>query len=407
VKKIQVVSIQHQQFPLETIGLFHLDSAAWEEALLKAKQISGCDEIMYMSTCNRVEWIFTLDHYVCPGLTAQIIALFCSSQDENLIKQVSQNCLRLAGDDAVLHCIKTAGSLNSAVIGEHEILGQMRTAFDFSLQHQLAKDGLRILMKQCIKTSKQIFTETDLRRKPVSIVSIAWTAFEQRQISENANIGLIGAGQMIGNFSKFLRDAGFLNIHVFNRSVTRGQQLANWFDNGTAHSLEEIENNSIPIDAWIVCTSSTEYLLQARHIARHKSVFVIDLALPNNVHPEVSQLDNVALFDMKDIQSITSKNIAFRNMALEQCEPLVITGLHDYKKLEQERKIELAMKQIPETIKEIKNTALGSVFQKEFESLDEHSKEVIQNILAYMEKKYISVPMKMAKAVILDQHQKN
>ena len=65
------------------------------------------------------------------------------------------------------------------------------------------------------------------------------------------------------------------------------------------------------------------------------------------------------------------------------------------------------MKQIPETIKEIKNTALGSVFQKEFESLDEHSKEVIQNILAYMEKKYISVPMKMAKAVILDQHQKN
>jgi glutamyl-tRNA reductase len=82
-------------------------------------------------------------------------------------------------------------------------------------------------------------------------------------------------------------------------------------------------------------------------------------------------------------------------------------GLEEYKILEQERKVELAMQSIPATIKEIKKTALGSVFLKEFEGLDEHSKEVIENILDYMEKKYISVPMKMAKAVLLDLPQKN
>ena len=133
----------------------------------------------------------------------------------------------------------------------------------------------------------------------------------------------------------------------------------------------------------------------------------MDLALPQNVHPTVAFLENVESFDMRDIQAITSENIAFRNLALEQCEPIVMKGLEEYKILEQERKVELAMQSIPATIKEIKKTALGSVFLKEFEGLDEHSKEVIENILDYMEKKYISVPMKMAKAVLLDLPQKN
>lgn len=406
VKKVQVISIQHQQFSLETIGKFHLEEYKWLDALHQAKQLSGCEELMYVSTCNRVEWIFTLDHYVCPGLTAQIIRLFSNAEDD-MIQEVAKTCLRLSDSDAVLHCIKTAGSLNSAVIGEHEILGQMRNAYEFSVQHGLAQDGLRILMKQCIKTSKQIFTETDLRRKPVSVVSIAWNAFSERNVPTDLSIGLIGAGQMIANFSKFLRDHGYKHVHVFNRSVTRASQIASWFENGVAHGLDDISKTSATISHWIVCTASTEILLKEQHLNLSQKQFIIDLALPNNVCPKVAAHPNVDFFDMKDIQSITSTNIAFRELALHQCEPLVLDGLKEYKQLSQERKIELAMQRIPETIKDIKETALGSVFQKEFESLDEHSKEVIQNILNYMEKKYISVPMKMAKAVILEQYQKN
>jgi len=407
VKKIQVISIQHQQFPLETIGKFHLENTSLNSALLKAKEISGCDEIMYINTCNRVEWIFTLDHFVCPGLTAKIISIFSSTQEEDFIKTVAQKCLQLNGEEAVLHCIKTTGSLNSAVIGEHEILGQIRASYDFSVQHGFAKDGLRILMKQCIKTSKQIFTETDLRRKPVSIVSIAWKAFQKKFDRKDIQIGLIGAGQIITNFAKFLRDEGYSHVHVFNRSLIRAKQIADGFKNGRCSTIEELSKTPMDIEAWIVCTAATDYLLFPHHIATEKSVFVMDLALPQNVHPSVTHLQNVDTFDMSDIQAITSENIAFRNLAIEQCEPLVAKGLEEYQILEQERKVELAMQSIPATIKEIKETALGSVFQKEFDSLDEHSKEVIENILNYMEKKYISVPMKMAKEVLLDIPQKN
>ena len=407
VKKIQVISLQHQQFPLETIGQFHLEKEKWPKALSQAKEISGCEEIMFVSTCNRVEWIFTLDHFVCPGLTAQIISLFSHSSNEDLIKDVAQRCQRLAGEEAVLHCLKTAGSLNSAVIGEHEILGQMRDAFEFSFNEGFAQDGLRILMKQCVKTSKQIFTETDLRRKPVSVVSIAWSAFQQRQISLNAQIGLIGAGQIIGNFAKFLRDNQYHNIHVFNRSLSRAEQLSKWFTHGVGYGIERINDFASHIDVWIVCTGSSDYLLLSEHIAPAKKIFVVDLALPNNVHPEVVSLDNVDYFDMKNIQEITSQNIAFREMALSQCEPIVIQGIQEYKAMEQERKIELAMQHIPNTIKEIRETAINSVFQKEFDHLDPAAQNLLINILNYMEKKYISVPMKMAKAVMLEHHQKN
>jgi glutamyl-tRNA reductase len=406
VKKVQLISIQHQQFPLETIGKFHLEESQWGESLRKAKEISGCEEIMYITTCNRVEWIFTLDHYVCPGLAAQIITLF-SSAEESMIKEVAQQCLRLSDDEAILHCLKTAGSLNSAVIGEHEILGQMRTAYDYSMRNGFAQDGLRILMKQCIKTSKQIFTETDLRRKPVSVVSIAWSAFEKMSIPSNVPIGLIGAGQMIGNFSKFLRDHQYTDIHVFNRSIARATQLSSWFEGGVSHGLNELKEIGPSIAYWVVCTGSSEPILEATHLDLSKKHFIIDLALPNNVSSEIALSENVTYFDMKDVQSITSSNMAFRETALMQCAPIVSQGMSEYKHIEQERRLELAMQRVPTTIKEIKETALGTVFQKEFESLDEHSKAVIQDILSYMEKKYISVPMKMAKEVILEQYQKN
>jgi glutamyl-tRNA reductase len=128
--------------------------------------------------------------------------------------------------------------------------------------------------------------------------------------------------------------------------------------------------------------------------------------MPGNVHPSIKNKKDIEFFDMNSIQKITSENIAFREQALEQCEPIILSGLLEHKHMVQERKIELAMQNIPTTIKEIRDTAVGSIFHKELASLDEEAKATLDRILDYMEKKYISVPMKMAKAVLLE-HQKN
>lgn len=409
VRKVQVISVNHHQFPLETIGQFHLNDEYRLKALQEMKKITGCDEVMYVATCNRVEWIFTLDHFVCPGLSQQVLQLFCKDTDSDFLKSVANQCIRLEGEEAAEHLLRTAGSLNSAVIGETEILGQMRSAYEHSAKAGLAGEALRIAMKQCVKSAKQIFTETDLRRKPVSIVSIAWNAFLEKGFSKDANIALVGAGQIISNFAKFLAENGYRNITVFNRSKENAQKIVDLFDNGKLMSLPELNHDLDQQAVWVVCTGATEYIITEEMIAHmtKKTKMVIDLAMPGNVHPAVQSKEGIAFFDMNNIQQITNENLAFRQMALDQCEPIILQGMMEYKGLVQERKIELAMQNIPLTIKEIRETALGSVFQKDLMDLDENAKEVLEKILDYMEKKYISVPMKMAKAVMMEQHQKN
>ncbi len=399
--------MSHHQFPLETIGQFHIPDHLLEAKLQELKNVIGCEELMFVSTCNRVEWLFTVDHYVCTGLTQKILDIFCQSSQLDTA-QIGQKCVRLSGEDAVHHALRTAASLNSAVIGEHEILGQMRAAYDYSFQKGWTGEALRLLMKQCIKSSKQVFTETDLRRKPVSVVSIAWSAFQEQNIPLNSEIGLVGAGQIIGTFAKFLEDAGYQNIHVFNRSEDNAKEIAKRFAHGQVHAMDAFTQQTLQPTVWIICTGSTAYLMDEKMIENlpASTQFVIDLALPGNVHPAIKNKEGVAFFDMNSIQKITSENIAFREQALEQCEPIVLSGLIEHRHMVQERKIELAMQNIPVTIKEIRDTAISSVFQKELASLDDEAKATLDRILDYMEKKYISVPMKMAKAVLLD-HQKN
>jgi glutamyl-tRNA reductase len=129
---------------------------------------------------------------------------------------------------------------------------------------------------------------------------------------------------------------------------------------------------------------------------------VIDLALPADIQPSITSDFNVKYVGMEIVQRLASENISYRTQALTDCEPIIEAGVKEFERLFAEREIERAMQSIPLAIREIKSTALGSVFAKDLEQLDENSREVLEKIIAYMEKKYISVPMKMAREVLLD-----
>ena len=110
---------------------------------------------------------------------------------------------------------------------------------------------------------------------------------------------------------------------------------------------------------------------------------------------------------MSTIQEIAKNNIAFREQAITACEAIIARGMKEFEKMQQERQVELAMQEIPQVIKNIRETAIGSVFAKDLEQLDEQSRAVLEKVVAYMEKKYISIPMKMAKEVLLQEVGKN
>jgi glutamyl-tRNA reductase len=411
VNEIRVIAISHKNFPLDTVGKFHIAPEERQTILSEIKASFGIVEIMYLSTCNRVEFIFTLPHFVCPGFTSNFLKKINSGLTEQELHHISIQAERFNGEEAVEHLLKVTSSLESIVIGEREIITQIRNAFEEAQKQKLSGDKIRLIISQCIKTAREIFSQTDLARKPVSVVSLAWQEFRNVGYNKNARILLIGAGQIIRNFLKFLSENEYTNLTIANRTEAKAQELADAFG-GQALALDQLYEYKAGFDVLITCTASDMAVVNSElysELVRGENTRkqIIDLSLPADIDADIRKNFNVSYVGMNEIQKMASANILFREQALVECLPYISSGVEAFEKALQERRIEQAMQSIPETIKEIRSTALGSVFAKDLENLDEEARDLLNKIMSYMEKKYISLPMKMAREVLLNETRKN
>lgn len=411
MNELRIIALTHKQFPLETIGKLHLADDNRLDLLSSLKKNHGLSELMFLATCNRVEIIFSLNHYVCPGLTAQLLKTLYPFLEESEIGFLSASAERYNGVEAAEHLLKVASGIESLVIGEREIITQLRKAYEECSNIGLTGDDLRLLISQCIKTSKEIFTTTDLAKKPVSVVSLAWQQFRNFGVKEDARILLIGAGQIIRNFTKFLHEYGYNHITIANRSISNAETLAATCG-AKAIQLNELAHFTEGFDVLVSCTASNDIIIHdelytSLLIGESDQKLVIDLALPQDVDQKEVHKRHHRYIDMLAIQKLASENIKFREQALEDCKPIIESSMREFEKIWQARQVEKAMGSIPETIREIKATALGSVFAKDLENLDDEARELLEKIMTYMEKKYISIPMKLAKDVLLSEITKN
>lgn len=410
MNNLRAISLNHHHFPLETIGSFAIPHEELKARLDAAKQEFQMSELMYLGTCNRVEVVFDVPHFVCSGFTQQLLSFMFPEHEKSFIKGVAQKAQRFNGDETADHVFRVAASLDSLIIGEREIITQLRNAYEECERMKLTGDSLRLLNQHAIRIAKEVYTHTNLSKKPVSIVSIAWKLFQEKHPNLNTRIALVGAGQIITNFAKFLSENGYNNVSVYNRTVENAQSIAKSFNTEALH-ISELRNEKSDVDALVVCTGSTELVVNKEMFdslcLSNKPRTVIDLALPANVDARISELEGVTFIDMLAVQKEVQKNISYREEALNDCIAIIEKGKNEFKKLIQERSIERAMSEIPSTIKEIRQTAVESIFSKELAQLSEHDRELVDKIISYMEKKYISVPMKLAKSVLLEEVQKH
>ncbi len=407
---LRAISINHHHFPLETVGSFAIPHDELKARLDAAKDEFEMSELMYLGTCNRVEVVFNVSHFVCSGFTQKLLSYLFPEHDNSFIKGVAQKAQRFNGEETADHIFRVAASLDSLIIGEREIITQLRNAYEECEKMKLTGDSLRMLNQHAIRIAKDVYTHTNLSKKPVSIVSIAWKLFQEKHPDLNTKIVLVGAGQIITNFAKFLAENGYAKVTIYNRTIENAVSIAKSFNTEAKH-IAELKSDSSDFDVLVVCTGSTEVVVTNEMFAdmcvsqKHRTV--IDLALPANVDAEISKLEDATFIDMLAIQREVQKNISYREEALSDCIAIIEKGKGEFKKLFQERSIERAMSEIPHAIKEIRQTAVESVFSKELAQLSEHDRELIDKIISYMEKKYISVPMKLAKSVLLEEVQKH
>lgn len=374
-------------------------------ALKDLKSHFNFTELLFLSTCNRIELMVKCDFEISRN-TVKEIALFLNTRLNNFEAHgLSEAAEIYAGDQAVEHVFKVASSLESLVVGEREIITQVRKAYDFCHSLGLTGDFIRLLVKQTIETAKDIYTNTDIAKNPVSVASLAYRQLRSYGIKNDARILFVGSGETNTTLANYLQKHKFANFTVFNRSLGNAEKLAQLL-NGRAYELSALADHTEGFDVLFVCTGSSEPLItpeiykQLRGDDTSKKV-IIDLALPANVHPEVASDPRLHYIDIDSIKLQAEANLQLRKNEVVKCEDIIRSSTGQFNGLYQERRVELAFGNVPKQVKAIKELALTEVFAREISTLDSQGKEVLDKVLSYMEKKYNAVAIKTAKEVLL------
>lgn len=407
MNSFKIISLTHKSAPLELIGKLHLDENHQQDYLGGLKIRMDLKELMFLSTCNRVEFIINTDREI----TTEYISDLFYSVNSRLTKEdldlLIEKTIIYEGDLALTHLFEVSASLDSLVVGEREIITQVRKAYEFCNLLGLTGDTIRLAIKQTIETAKQVYTDTDIAKNPVSIVSLAYRQLRSLGIKNNARIIFIGAGDTNANMAKYLKKHQYANFTVFNRTIENAEKLAKDL-NGKARELSKILDFKEGFDVMITCTSSqqpivTDEIYRSLNLNdTHKKV-IIDLALPADIDKSVITSNDIFYIDIESLKKQASENLLKREGEIEACNSIINFKVNEFKQLFQERKIELAFGEIPRQIKYIKETALNEVFAKEMNSLDSQGKEVLDKVLSYMEKKYNALAIKTAKKVFLEE----
>ncbi len=314
------------------------------------------------------------------------------------------------GEEALNHLMRVSCSLESMVVGEKEILAQLRSAYDLFRKESATGEILRLVMDRVVKTAKEIYTQTKISQKPISVVSIAFRKLMSLNIPLDAEILMIGSGKTNILFSTYLLKNGFHNFTVFNRTFSGALSLAKELK-GQAFPLFSLKDFKKPFDILIICTSSSEPIITPQvykellgHSGSSKlKKVLIDLSVPTGISFQVvEEYENqIYYIDIKGLQMQASENMNERYKELIEAEKIIKNNLIEFKAVQKNREIELAMKDIPIIIKELKEFALSNIFANDINRLDKESQDILKKVLDYMEKKYISIPMVMAKEILV------
>ncbi|MGL4599447.1 MAG: glutamyl-tRNA reductase, partial [Bacteroidia bacterium] len=309
------------------------------------------------------------------------------------------------------HIFSVAASLDSLVVGEREIITQVRSAYENSSEMQLTGDTLRLLVRKTIETAKAVYTQTAISRNPVSVVSLAWRKLRALHVQNDARFLIIGAGVTNTAMVRYLKKHGFHQFAVFNRTLNNAEVLAAEIG-GKAFSLDQLENYTQGFDVIVTCTGASEAIITPdlyRKLVQEdtRKKIVIDLAVPNDLDPAILKAWDVNVIAVNNLQEVAKENLKEREKELTAAQEIIGKAVTEFRNDLKARQVELAMRSVPVKVKEIRDTAINAVFASEIEQLDDASKELLNRVLNYVEKKYISVPMKMAREILLDETRQN
>jgi len=318
-----VVGINHRTAPVAIREKVVFADPELPPALDELGKVPQVCESLIVSTCNRTELYCYLDSDADASLHAQALPLIhWLAQWHKLETTDIHACLYQHGEaDAVRHAFTVAAGLDSMVLGEAQILGQLKDAYRLAQQHGSTGPYLNRLFQAAFSAAKRVRTETRIGASAVSVasaaVSMARTVFES--FAEHT-VMLVGAGETIALTARHLYANGARRMIVANRSLERAQQLATEF-NAYAITLEQLPERLAEADILVTSTASPAPIITVPHVKaalrarKRRPMFMVDIAVPRDIEPEVAELDDIYLFTVDHLQNVVSDNMNARQEA--------------------------------------------------------------------------------------------
>jgi len=405
LKNLKVIAFTHKHVDLKDLGNLVICNEELDNRLINLKNSLDIPEIFYIGTCNRVEFVFYGAHELTDDFIAQFLDKmnFCVPTERMACYLGQVN--RYSGSEALNHLFRMSCSLESLVVGEKEILAQVRRAYEKCKDAGFTGDFLRLMMDRLVKTAKEVYTHTNISRNPISVVSLAYRKLKETKQIENPRVIIVGSGETNQNLAKYFTKYKTANFVVFNRTLENAKVLAEEL-NAEVYPLAELKNYKKGFDILITCTGAATAIIdnelyQSLLNGENDKKIVIDLAIPNDIAPEVIENNPIHYIEVSSLQAIAEKNIQERYNELTSAEKIIDENIKEFLPLIKQRRVEVAMRQVPDKIKEIREIAMSEVFAQDIDKLDPQAREVLEKVINYMEKKYIKVPMVMAKDILV------
>jgi glutamyl-tRNA reductase len=398
--KIILVGLNHRSAPLEVRERVAVDDVGPPLQQLVAND--AIDEAVLVSTCNRVEVIAsTRSLEAARNRLRSFFSRDLEGGNPDDGSQLEDHLYEFTEAEATRHVLRVSSALDSMVVGEPQILGQMKDAYRAAAECNASGPILNRLFQHAFTTAKRVRTETRVAERPVSVARVAVDL--ARQIFEDFSdkqVVLVGAGEMIEAALTALRSAGIESIAVANRTPERASDLAVRFE-ATAHGLDELPELLVKADIVLSCIGGDRPILTrdlvkaALRQRRHRPIFVIDIGVPRNVEPEVDKLDNVYLYDIDDLGAVSEQNAEQRRRETVRAEALVVEEQQRFDGWFVGLRAVPTIKQLRKHVEEIRRGEVDKVLAKL--ALGESERERVESLTRSIVNKILHAPLSRIK----------
>ena len=378
---IVVLGVNYHTSPVTLLEKVMISVPAMSEALRALSSHSDIREVVVLSTCNRTEVYAVAERF--HGAHADILEFLCETSGLSA-DDITPHLYSQFDDDAVAHLFEVVAGIDSAVLGETEIVGQVRNAWDFAMKQGTSRSTLNLLFRYALESGKRARTETGISR---STASVAHAAVEMAEeilgTLSGKRVLVVGAGEMGEGVAGALSRAGTESITVLNRTVSRAEALADKIG-ARVSDFESLENELSTADVVLACTGAGGVIIDHELLARVRQgvstpILVVDIALPRDVAASVAELPGVTLRDLDNLSDWAQRGIDKRSSEVGQVREIIGEEVKRFLLDQTQRQAAPLVAQLREVVESIR-TAEMDRFETALSAMTPEQRELVESI---------------------------